>query len=240
MPNLVFLKWDSDFFGRRIFCTDGDFTTPDEIRAIDDNAHEKNASLIYHFQSQDNIGLSAMICAGGFHFIEQKAFFTIKDKSLPLSFEHVKTSYFSHDKYSPEDLYPIALSAARFSRFALEPSIGLEKTKELYRRWVDNSCAGIIADRVIIVESKDGIQGLCTLQSKNGAAVIGILSVREDARKKGVGKSLMYAARAEAARRGEPLLVATQSHNTAAMNFYFSCGLTLCKVQNVFHKNYNI
>lgn len=238
MPGLQFLPWDSEFFGRRVLRTDGDITAPGEVRLIDEQAALSGASLVYHFQSQDGIGLCSALCAGGFRFIQQQAMFFLKEGSVPDGAPRAGVTTFRPGMDSPEALYPIALAAGKFSRFALEPSIGDEKTAELYRHWVDNSCSGLVADRVMLVVSGGNVRGFCTLQSKNGLTRIGLIGVEESARREGVGASLMLAARREAASRGEPLSVTTQTNNLAAMNFYFRCGLRLSQVHSVFHKDY--
>jgi len=239
MPELEFLPWDSEFFGRRVQRTDGDIQSEDDIRHIDRQAVLSRTSLIYHFQSEERIALCSLLCANGFRFIQQQAVFIWpKDGGRRDIGGRGGVSVFRQGVDRPEALYDIAIEVGRYSRFALEPSVGAAKTDELYRRWVDNSCSGLLADRVLVVRSGSKIRGFCTLKSKNGHMTIGLIGVSQNARREGVGTALMQAALQEAARRGQDICVTTQTNNIAAMNFYARCGFKLSYVHSVFHKDY--
>jgi len=240
MPELEFLPWDSEFFGRRVQRTDGDILSERDIRHIDRQAVLSGTSLLYHFQSAEHIALCSLLCENGFRFIQQQAvFISQKDAGArDAAGGRSGVSVFRQGVDRPESLYGIALEVGRHSRFALEPSVGAEKTDELYRRWVDNSCSGALADLVLVARSGSEVRGFCTVKSKNGCMTIGLIGVSEKARRAGVGTALMLAARREASRRGQYISVTTQTNNIAAMNFYARCGLALSQVQCVFHKEY--
>ena len=52
------------------------------------------------------------------------------------------------------EVYKIAEEISLVSRFSKESLIGVEKTKEFYRKWIDNSLNKSYADGIFIISEK--------------------------------------------------------------------------------------
>lgn len=134
------------------------------------------------------------------------------------------------------ELLQLARDAGRYSRFRVDPRVPEGVFERIYDAWIINSLNGLIAENVLVTRHGSTISGLVTVGAKNGRADIGLLSVREDSRGRGLGKALVNATLEWAVRRQlEAAQVVTQRANVAACRLYESCGYTIERGERVFH-----
>ncbi len=74
-------------------------------------------------------------------------------------------------------LNELAFESGKHSRFLKDRFFGVDKFKELYQKWVENSLNGKFANDVLIYKSDDEIKGFVTYKIKNGFAQIGLIAV---------------------------------------------------------------
>lgn len=120
------------------------------------------------------------------------------------------------------DVVTIARQAFRLSRFRL-PWYQPDDSARFYAMWAEKAVLGTF-DHLCLWA--DDASGFVTLrQLANGEARIGLLAVRPEYQRRGVGKILMAAAKQWCAGQGVSRLhVATQTGNLPALNLYLASG----------------
>jgi ribosomal protein S18 acetylase RimI-like enzyme len=133
-------------------------------------------------------------------------------------------------------LIDLALAAGWSSRFALDPRFPRAKREKLYRAWLDNSLNRTIADAVIVDGEGEAIDAMVTVAARGETGQIGLFSVAETARGRGLGKALLRDALNWFAQQGcARARVVTQGENAGAVALYRSCGFIPVSYANVFH-----
>lgn len=140
------------------------------------------------------------------------------------------------------DLGELAISAGAYSRFHVDSHFSNEKFEAMYRRWIERSVTGDMADVVLVVPlNREGathgrLGGMITLSESAGVASIGLIAVAAEVRGAGIGSTLMRAAhlwmRDRNAREAQ---VVTQLANLPACRLYERAGYRLSRAQHFFH-----
>lgn len=153
------LNWDTEFFGfnvGRITINDENDFRPLEFKkqALDDNYE-----LVYVFKHSNMLSCEKVI----------KADIEMVDIMLTMSKKFEKNDYkditfdFTRNEYSKKELeecYYVAEQIATVSRFYKEKKIGAEKTKALYRKWIDNALNQSFADGMFLEKENDKVTGI--------------------------------------------------------------------------------
>jgi dTDP-4-amino-4,6-dideoxy-D-galactose acyltransferase len=107
----------------------------------------------------------------------------------------------------------------------------------LYRTWIERSTRHEIADAVFIARSADGrADGVSTISAHPPSGTIGLISVHEDSRGRGIGRALMAAAHRWMADHGIcESSVTTQAGNRPACALYERCGYRVVDRSLVYH-----
>lgn len=151
------LDWDSEFFGRKIgrliIANENDFDVNQFI-------HEAEASfdLVYVFS------LQKMLSAN----IVTNAQLSMVDIMVTMSIPFEENKYIGGDyefrtSLTNEELircYEISEQIAVVSRFYTEPLIGEIKTKQLYRKWIDNAINHTFSDGLFLQRVDNEIVGI--------------------------------------------------------------------------------
>ncbi|MCC5612985.1 GNAT family N-acetyltransferase [Nostoc sp. CHAB 5834] len=216
---LTFLEWDSEFFGRKVGRINISKTAPYPLDFILETARRQHYELLYAFVDAGmSISDEALSTPRGL-FVDCKTVFEhvlSPLASTPSSFVRRLTAGDDLDR-----IYNLAYQSGEFSRFRIDPAIGRENFQRLYRRWVDNSITGAVADVVMVYEAKDSLIGFVTLKITGHTGVIGLIAADTNHRGQGVGTSLMNHVKAYAAEAGlDRLEVVTQGLNVGACQFY--------------------
>lgn len=233
-PYFKYLPWDTDFLGFEV----GEFR-----RGIQDLA-----SFRLHLESiPNNIDLVYMLTHPKFEKVPDKhELFLINRTSTKVSFsrriykkekdtDDSLISVFNGLIATPE-LHALAIRSGRYSRFNQDIYIPHNKFEQLYRLWIDNSVAGIIADAVLVAIIKGITVGMISLRVSDKTTIIGLLSVAESYSRQGIASKLLIAANNWAGEKGcDIITVVTQEENHGAMKLYKNTGFQVDYIEPFFH-----
>lgn len=231
------LEWDSGMFG---FPVARLLTTGDRnmwATALE-TARRSGVRLVYG-QTPDEEMVRAAEKMGGILVSERLTYWRdlptqLADLSLRVDLP-VNVERWSDDTPTHE-LLRLGRDAGRFSRFRVDSGVSEEVFGRIYEAWVTNSVTGHIAEEVMVTRDASMLTGLVTVGVRNGRAEIGLLSVHEEARGRGVGRALVHAALEWAVhRRFGKAQVVTQRANVAACRLYESSGYTIERAEHVLH-----
>jgi dTDP-4-amino-4,6-dideoxy-D-galactose acyltransferase len=125
-----------------------------------------------------------------------------------------------------------------FSRFHLDPVIGLERANEVKRQWARNACRGR-ASAVYVARRQDTVTGfLAVLESRSDTgtdAVIDLVGVDAGHQGQGAGRALSRMFVDQWRGRADRLRVGTQISNIPAMRLYESIGFRAAETAYVLH-----
>jgi dTDP-4-amino-4,6-dideoxy-D-galactose acyltransferase len=146
---------------------------------------------------------------------------------------------------NPDDTAAIEQVAARcftFSRFHLDPGIGVDRANEIKRQWAGNACRGR-ARAVYVARRPDGIAGfLAVLENRSDAgtdAIIDLVGVAGAHQGQGTGRALSRRFVDQWRGRVDRLRVGTQVSNIPAMRLYESLGFRVAETAYVLHAHVN-
>lgn len=222
------LAWDSDFFGIRIAkATISDSGGWEELKRIPLDDYD----LIYIFD-ETNSELCPMDSA---LLVDTKVIYrkslspqsgTIRDGSIHL-----------YSRNTPdEDLYALALTSGKYSRYNLDPGFPAGSYERLYRRWIENSANGQMANAVLYYEQDGHKLGMLTLKLSETESSIGLIAVDDSRQGLGIGTKLIQSAEQYLTANGIATLdVATQMNNLPACSFYEKNGFTVHSCTRIYH-----
>lgn len=231
------LEWDSGVFGfpvARVFQTE-DRTV---LAAALEAARREGVQLAYLLTENDDITRLAETLGGT--LVSERVTFARAaapdtDPIRTLVDPAIAVTRWPGTTPTPE-LLQLARDAGRYSRFRIDPRVPSGVFERIYDAWITNSVNGQIADEVMVTRDGSSVSGMVTVGEKDGRADIGLLSVRENARGRGLGKALVRAALQWAVQRQFAVAqVVTQRANVEACRLYQSCGYTIERGERVFH-----
>lgn len=188
------LEWDSDFFGIKVGrLIVSDLNSFDAV-SFNKQVLSDNYDLVYivslkkmlDFEKLSPLNLSLMDIQ------------ITMSKKVDIT-ECTDHPYEFRTELSEKELnecYSIVEQTASVSRFFNEPLIGPEKTKKLYRRWVDNAVSTNYADGIIISKNNDKIVGvhIVTTDVNLGIGHCSVIGVSENEKGNGIGRDLWFQA----------------------------------------------
>jgi len=132
----------------------------------------------------------------------------------------------------------IAGNCFTFSRFHLDPAIGLDRANEVKRQWARNACVGR-ASIVYVARQQGHVTGfLAVLENKSSEredAIIDLVGVDAAHQGRGVGRALSGMFVEQWQGRADRLRVGTQISNIPAMRLYESIGFRVAETSYVLH-----
>jgi dTDP-4-amino-4,6-dideoxy-D-galactose acyltransferase len=223
------LTWDTDFFGIKIFKIEvTEYSVPDIEKSVQE-AFAAGAELIYLI-IPDDIDKKEVFLS---KLIDQKVIFgkTLKEGSD----QNANIFEYSGETVTPK-LYNIALESGKYSRFKIDNKLPYDSYEKLYKKWIEKSVSGQIADKVFVYSENNDLLGMITLKLKDDHGEIGLLASDYAAQGKGIGSKLIAASEdfviAQNIFRME---VATQFNNSLACRFYEKNGYTIKNILNYYH-----
>jgi dTDP-4-amino-4,6-dideoxy-D-galactose acyltransferase len=230
--SLVYLEWDSDFFDMKIGKIEMEDLDVLKFQSDVACAKREGYELIYLFGEPKFA--PSLVSLRGAHCVSVG---TNNLYSKPvLSGQQNKAITLLPRSTDIKDVYELAYESGKYSRFRLDPHIGLASFHRLYRAWVDNSVSGVIADDVLVFIESNVIQGLCTVRFAGEGATVGLLAVAPRQQGNGVGRALVEFAERRALQRGcQRLYVTTQVANEGACVFYEKLGMTMFRSTKIHH-----
>jgi dTDP-4-amino-4,6-dideoxy-D-galactose acyltransferase len=188
--NIRKLDWDSEFFGMKIgkivIDNDWDF---DPVSFSQEAADEKY-ELVYIFKYQEMLPWDKVIKAKieliDIQLTMVKKFNTAEYCNIPYEFRTVLTAS------ERNECYKIAEEISVVSRFFKEERIGISKTKELYRKWIDNSLNHNFSDGLFLYKESESISGIHLIKTDNTNKIgyCTLIGVDQRHKKMGVGRKL--------------------------------------------------
>ncbi len=233
LNSLERLDWDSRFFGysvaRVVFDHCGVSLAEEVFREIS----ESRFRLVYLFAPSDDDELNRVITGKGGRLFDNKVLFV----KQPEACSQFKNQICEYKLEKPDEkLIELSLEAGLFSRFRLDNKFINGEFEKLYTRWITDSVSGLIAFKVIVAVSDDGLIGVTTIGEKNGYADIGLVAVDRNHTGKGIGYDMIkYADDVANKMNYDRLTVVTQMKNTAAYRLYRKCNFVPESITNVYH-----
>lgn len=133
----------------------------------------------------------------------------------------------------------IAGSAYRYSRFHLDPLVGLDLAHTIKREWARNYCLGKRGDRLFVALRGDTSVGfLAALASGTGserAAIVDLVAVDQAHQNLGVGTAMVRAFVSHYRETCGTLRVGTQVANVPSIRLYERAGFSLVRSDYVLH-----
>lgn len=223
--NSSLLKWDSNFFGFGVAKIDvrdsNDLLVASEIERL----QKEGTKLIYIFSER-------LISLAGYNalLVDQKRSYLLSNPSFKTS-KRTISSVTQH----PEQLYELAWQAGEYSRYKVDPMISDDDFKRLYRRWVDNSVNGQLADYVLACKEDEIYSGFITAKVKDHAISIGLIATDSKYRGKGIGNTLIQEIKNLAYNKNLAVEVTTQANNITACAFYEHNGFRIGHQEYIYH-----
>ena len=219
------LEWDSNFFDLQV----GKISlknSKEEVKEILKIIELSNFDLVYLFSK---FPLPNSI--KNLFFNETKLTFK---KKIP-SCKNINIA-FPFDGELNQDIINLTLDAGDFSRFKLDKRL-FRHFSDLYTKWIENSISKKFADEVFTIQKGNKIAGFITLKKVDKkSASIGLIAVKREFRKSGVGKKLILAAENWVSEQNlHNLYVSTQKKNVNACQFYHKMGFILEQKEYIFH-----
>ena len=223
------LQWDSDFFGLRIGRIDIVSNERWQMLFQEASSLQMHYDLIYVFSEQELPTDSNKV-----RLIDTK---TIYAKSIGSSVIIPATIERYQESVPNADLYRLALVSGVYSRFRLDDIMPAESYERMYRRWIERSVDGSMADLVLVHRTDTQIDGMITLKIEANVAHIGLVAVDEEAQGKGIGTMLIKAVEAylQTNTTVQHLKVATQWANKPACHLYEKNGFVVEEKTNIYH-----
>jgi dTDP-4-amino-4,6-dideoxy-D-galactose acyltransferase len=133
-------------------------------------------------------------------------------------------------------LIDLARESGRYSRFRVDPRIDVSVFHSIYDAWLMRSLRREIADEVLVATHHEQDVGFVTVSRSGSCGTIGLLSVGESMRGRGLGRLLTRRAFEWSASTGcAKGRVVTQLANSAACAMYQAAGCVAEKSERVYH-----
>lgn len=219
------LEWDSNFFEKRI----GRYTIDyeNEFDPIIFNKEVRKYYDLVYVISNYKLLPSCKILAANLDLI---------DIVLTMSMPFVKDLY-SDMKYDFRtsltekeiaDCYKIAEQTSIVSRFNIEPLIGRERTKALYRKWIDNAINQSFSDGLFLEKINNKVVGIHLIRTinENNTGLCTLIGVDADYKRMGIGRRLWNQSFAYWANIGglKTIKVPFSLQNKESLNFHIKMG----------------
>jgi len=229
------LRWDTDFFGYPVAKIHRNNLSDQEL--IECLAFLKQDVRLVYYASANKIQDNTLLLKEFNGLLVDRKTTFYKEGCLSNAYSD-KYTFEYNDNFNLHELLQLGIASGIYSRYKIDPNIEEIKYEALYKEWMINSIEGILADKVLVYVDDNTILGVITLdlKSNHNLVNIGIISVRESARGKGIGKTLLRAAEEFAVKnKASKIQVVTQGANKAACALYNSYGYRIEKVEYFYH-----
>jgi dTDP-4-amino-4,6-dideoxy-D-galactose acyltransferase len=216
--------------------------TPADIRTgLLDRCEQGPAFFSAKIPCRDVIAVTHATRAG-FSVVDANVTFDWKDGGVgSYGIESNELSAMTIDMAGADDVAAIEQISGRcfsFSRFHLDPAVGLERANDVKRQWARNACRGR-ASAVYVARRQNDIAGfLAVLENRSSRgidAIIDLVGVDAGHQGQGVGRALSRRFIMQWRDRADRLRVGTQVSNIPAMRLYESIGFRVAETSYVLH-----
>lgn len=220
-----FLEWDSNFFGFKVAIIKVGLGNDRQIDEEIIRLQDLGSRLIY-VSSHRPLKLSKF-----------RALLADKKRSYVLYEPKYKNTDNNIITVTGEStsLYGLAYQAGEYSRYKVDPNIGEEEFKRLYRTWIDNSINNGFADYVFAAIDNGYPIGLITAKKRQQELSIGLFATDKQYRGQGVGSGLFQEIINIASEHNLAVEVTTQADNKTACSFYEHKGFEIGSEEYIYH-----
>lgn len=231
---IVYLKWDSNFFRKKIgkieLLTDGNnFSNIN----LDDILKNSDYDLIYFFI---DISLDIYNYLSVFKpfLIDTQVVLNMNIPSILRKSDYNLINNDNFDMKNLDRIYEIAEEASEISRFYYDPYLR-PYVKKLYRKMVDNSLNKSFGSG-IITDSEEEPKGFISLLLSNDLSKELLIAVKKEFNNHGIGKLLIKKALSCCHDYGKSeISTIVSAKNINSLNFHFSQGFNIKKIMNIYH-----
>jgi|SRR5665647_882076 len=225
---IQYLNWDTEFFGiktGKIEINDEKDFNPIEFKEL---AIVEKYELIYVFKYRTMLTLETI----------NKANIELVDIMLTMSKRFEKKGYINNQyKFrqelsirEKEDCYHIAEQTSIVSRFYNERKVGPHKTKELYRKWIDNALNKSFSDGLFLDKNSNSVAGIHLIKTDriNKIGYFTLTGVNPNYKRMGIGSKLWVQSFAYWANESEIEMIKSpfSFQNSESFNFHLKMGFT--------------
>jgi dTDP-4-amino-4,6-dideoxy-D-galactose acyltransferase len=187
MP-IEYLTWDSNFFERKIGRINISDHSQFDVYKFVDQVEDENYDLLYVDSFQRMLPFD-IITRARLELVDiqitlSKLFNKNEYQDIPFDFKTALT------EKEMMECYEIAEQTARVSRFYNEPFIGPDKTRELYRKWIDNSLNKSFSDGLFLIKENEIVVGLHVIKTENETGYFTLTVVDQNFRRMRIGYRL--------------------------------------------------
>lgn len=134
------------------------------------------------------------------------------------------------------DLLALSFEAGQDSRFKRDTKFCRGEFDLLYKKWIENSLNGEIADIVYGYVHEGRVIGLVTLRNDKTSASIGLIAVKKEHHGKGIGSILLSSCESYCLKNNiKSLKVPTQGSNKQALSFYQRNDFKVINKEHIYH-----
>lgn len=219
------LKWDSDFFGRKMGVLTASWLPGDVARDVA-SARAADYEYLLSRPPVEDAAATRALEAAGFYLTdvgvtwasEVAAYLQRVDRAASRAARPATAADVPWLSRTGSTLFPT-------SRYYHDPFFTTADANRLHEAWLVNAVSGQAADAVFLIPDS----GFVTVKiARDGAGHIVLIGVADGAQMKGSGRALMTAALEWLASKGVVTVrVKTQVKNLRAMNFYHRLGFDL-------------
>ena len=224
------LSWDSAFFHLRIGKVDIETSTDCELLRKTMENGGAPFDLLYVFSRLDG-----PVSIKSAKLVDTKVVYRKKLTRIDQPQNRLVQTY--ENTIPDEELYRLALISGQYSRFNTDERFPAGSYDRLYRRWIEGSVNGQLADRVLCFVEGGSKLGFVTLKkTTREEGSIGLIAVDSPVQGRGVGTALIEAAERWFLTQGvNSMDVATQKDNVSACRFYRKCGFVQESSVDIYH-----
>lgn len=211
------LKWDSDFFKKKI----------GELYIDKKNHDVSNFSPFELIYVKSNYDIPFKTEGYIKTFVENKLIFA-KTKLKSTYKKHKTIKSFFDLEVDVEQLYELAFESGKYSRYKLDNYFSDSEFTRLYKQWIDNSINKKFADDILVYSENEEVCGFLTYKINEKIARVGLLGVSTKKQGKGIGTKLLQTLEAKLHKQGiKKLRIPTQNINKQACDFYTKLGYSI-------------
>ncbi len=218
-------EWLTEVMRRHVFRVQGS----GDASAIETHLREQARAFYFAKVATDRVFDVQALAALGFVVVDTNVTFELAAEPTLVSSVDVGDIQPGEE----EATLAIAGSAFRYSRFHLDPLVGLDLAHHVKREWIANYVKRVRGDTLLVARERGRVLGFLAPIVAHGTAVIDLVAVAPDANGRGVGSALCAAFSARY--RGMPRIVGTQIANVPSIRLYTKLGFVLSKSAYVLH-----
>ncbi|MFN2158658.1 MAG: GNAT family N-acetyltransferase [Anaerolineales bacterium] len=236
-----YLKWDSDFFGKRIAKITANQLTPEKYCSIKDWCQDNQIDCLFFLVDTSDSQSIRLAEDNNFRFVEVRVTLEmlLKNRGLiPDRWIKPEIQIRPAKSSDREALVDMSKNSYTNSRWYFDPCFDKEKCDAYYQTWVSKSLDGY-ADYILVAEKNGEVLGYLSGNHFQRAkpATYGLLAVHEKARGLGIGPALAYYGLDYHNNLGaKKILAVTQGRNIVLSRLLMKVGFILKDVQIYYHK----